>query len=218
MLPARLETPVTCLSTSGELTSLSDDGLVAIARTGRHEALDVLFQRHYLLCLNQATLIMRDRADAEDEVQKAYWKVFAHLEQLQSDSGFLPWLRRIVTNQCLMALRSRRRVHLESIDSASDAADIFPIGLRSLEDDPEQRVLHNEAAGLVRNEICRIPPLLRNILVLRHVDQLPVAEVADRLGISVPAAKSRLHRACRELRNRLLEKWHPAIAAYSISN
>jgi RNA polymerase sigma-70 factor (ECF subfamily) len=56
---------------------------------------------------------------------------------------------------------------------------------------------------ILKQEIRRIPPLLRNVFVLRDVDQLPMPEVADRLGISVAAAKSRLLRARSELRQRL---------------
>ncbi len=58
-------------------------------------------------------------------------------------------------------------------------------------------------AKILRREIRRIPPLLRNAFVLRDVQQKPMPEVADRLGITVQAAKSRLSRAREELRRRL---------------
>ena len=68
---------------------------------------------------------------------------------------------------------------------------------------PEEAFSRFEVKELVTREISRIPPLLRHALVLRELNQLPMPEVAERLGISASAAKSRLLRGRIELRNRL---------------
>ena len=66
-----------------------------------------------------------------------------------------------------------------------------------------------QVVNLIRREISLIPPLLRNVMVLRDVEQLPMPDVATRLGLSVPAAKSRLMRARAELRLRVAKHCGP---------
>jgi len=68
---------------------------------------------------------------------------------------------------------------------------------------PEDELGDQEVGELLEREISRIPPLLREVMLLRDVQHLPMRDVAERLGLSVPAAKSRLMRARAELRSRL---------------
>jgi RNA polymerase sigma-70 factor (ECF subfamily) len=68
---------------------------------------------------------------------------------------------------------------------------------------PEDELGAKEVVTLMRREISRIPPLLRNVMLLRDLDQLPMPDVAVQLGLSLPAAKSRLMRARTELRSRV---------------
>ena len=62
--------------------------------------------------------ILRDRQDAEDEVQNAFWKAFDHINQFQQDAKFSTWLTRIVVNQCLMRLRQTRRAKFLYLDDS----------------------------------------------------------------------------------------------------
>ncbi|MBC8167069.1 MAG: sigma-70 family RNA polymerase sigma factor [Bryobacteraceae bacterium] len=180
----------------------SDEALVTLAQRGDNQAFAALLQRHYSSCEKLAYSILRDRSDAEDEVQNASWKAFEHIGQFQQDSKFSTWLTRIVVNQCLMKLRQTRRsrlVYLE--DSATEDQRAFD--LPSTTASPEQTMARTEVAAVLENEIKRIPPLLRNVFLLRDVQQMPMPDVASKLGISVAAAKSRLLRARIELRQRL---------------
>ncbi len=76
--------------------------------------------------------------------------------------------------------------------------------------DPEREVGKRQVREVLEREIRRIPALLRNVVLLRDVAELPIAEVADRLGITVSAAKSRLLRARLELRQRVLRHCGPS--------
>ena len=185
-----------------ELSSLPDEELVTLAQAGSNDAFATLIDRHYRACEKLACSILRDRQDAEDEVQNACWKAYENIGKFQQDSKFSTWLTRIVVNQCLMRLRQMRRsrlVYLE--DTVSE--DARPVDVVEPSASPEQVLAKTEVAGVLRNEIRRIPPLLRNVFVLRDVQQRPMQEVAEELGISVAAAKSRLLRARQELRMRL---------------
>jgi len=147
--------------------------------------------------------ILRDKQDAEDEVQNAFWKAFEHINQFQQDAKFTTWLTRIVVNQCLMRLRQTRRAKFFYMDDAMVGEEVMSFDLPDRGQTPEQQLGQLEVSEVLKHEIRRIPPLLRTVFMLRDVQQLPMSDVAASLGISVAAAKSRLLRARFELRARM---------------
>src|SRR5712671_4470221 len=94
----------------------SDKSLVELARQGDDDAFGELTRRHQQRCIDLATFLLRNRGDAEDEAQNAFSKAYAHLNQYQGDAEFSTWLSRIVTNQCLMSLRVKRRTKFIYLD------------------------------------------------------------------------------------------------------
>src|SRR4051812_21482323 len=183
---------------------LSDAQLVALARTGDHDSFGELLRRHRQKCVDLATFFLRNRGDAEDEVQNAFSKAYAHLDQYHGEAEFATWLVRIVSNQCLMLLRVRRRTKFVYLDEATNLHDAPPIELPACGPDPEGELAFTQLKRVLQTEIRHIPPLLRDVMVLRDIKELPMTDVANQLGITVPAAKSRLLRARAELRSRLL--------------
>jgi RNA polymerase sigma-70 factor, ECF subfamily len=186
------------------VSDLSDQKLVEQARNGHPDAFGELLSRHRQRCVDLATFFLRNRGDAEDEVQNAFSKAYAHLDQFQGDAEFSTWLARIVSNQCLMLLRVRRRTKFVYLDDTTSAEDAPPLELPAGGSDPEGEFAFSQMKSVLRTEIRRIPPMLRNVMLLRDIQELPMPEVADQLGITVPAAKSRLLRARFELRSRLM--------------
>jgi RNA polymerase sigma-70 factor (ECF subfamily) len=180
-----------------------DDQLVRLSQQGDDQAFSELTRRHQSSCKKLALSILRDRQDAEDEVQNAMWKAFEHIDQFQQDSKFSTWLTRIVVNQCLMRLRQGRRAKFLYIDETHVGEDLATLELPDGRKTPEQTLGQAELAVVLNREIRRIPPLLRNVFLLRDIQELPMPDVAERLGISVAAAKSRLLRARLELRSRM---------------
>jgi RNA polymerase sigma-70 factor (ECF subfamily) len=187
-----------------------DIDLVNLAKNGNKQAFGELVMRHHHKWVNLAACILRDREEAEDEVQNACWKAFEHLDQFQGESDFSIWLSRIVVNQCLMFMRARRRVRFLHLDAGIPGYQNGSIDLPSWRLDPEGEVGKRQVGEVLEREIRRIPALLRNVVLLRDVDELPIAEVAVRLGITVSAAKSRLLRARFELRQRVLRHCGPS--------
>src|ERR1044072_8043076 len=86
----------------------SEETLVRAAKEGDAEAFGELVQRHRKTCLKRAMMMIRNRSDAEDEVQNAFWKAFQRLDQFRGEGSFAAWLGRIVENQCLMRIRESR--------------------------------------------------------------------------------------------------------------
>lgn len=191
-----------------DLTNYPDDQLVTRSQAGDQEAYAELVRRHQSSCFKLALSILRDKQDAEDEVQNALWKAYEHIGQFQQDSKFSTWLTRIVVNQCLMRLRQARRARFFYIDETV-GEDSMTLELPDQQPTPEETVAETELGEVLHAEVKRIPPLLRNVFLLRDMQELPMPEVAERLGISVAAAKSRLLRARLELRNRLEKRQGP---------
>src|SRR5215467_9035343 len=180
-----------------------EEVLVAAARLGDVRAFGELIERHRSVCLKRAMMMMRNRSDAEDEVQNAFWKAFQRLDQFRGEGSFAAWLGRIVENQCLMRIREARNSRFVYLDESSDSN--VRIELVGQSADPEDQVGVDEVVSLLRREVSRIPPLLQNVMLLRDLDQMPMPDVAVRLGLSIPAAKSRLMRARMELRSRIIK-------------
>jgi RNA polymerase sigma-70 factor (ECF subfamily) len=183
--------------------SLVEEELVQLCRRGDNPAFAELMRRHQPAALKLAFSILRDRHDAEDEVQNAFWKAYEHIQQFQQHAKFSTWLTRIVVNHCLMRLRQAKRAQFHYIDEPLTADETVTLELRDPGPGPERQMGRLELAEILKNEIRRIPPLLGRVFLMREVEQRSIPEVAARLGISVSAAKSRLMRARVELRNRL---------------
>jgi RNA polymerase sigma-70 factor (ECF subfamily) len=181
---------------------MADDGLVSLCQAGDQMAFDELMRRHQISAMKVAVSIVRDRQDAEDEVQNAFWKAYEHINQFQRDAKFSTWLTRIVVNQCLMRLRQVRRARFAYIDDA-EGEEVAAADLKDRGPSPENVLGVSQVAAVLELEIKRTPPLLRHVFLLRDVENKPMPEVAAKLGISVAAAKSRLLRARAELRSRM---------------
>jgi RNA polymerase sigma-70 factor (ECF subfamily) len=194
--------------TNSEATRLTDLQLVELSREGCQDAFSELIQRHRRKCVDLGCYFLRNRVDAEDSAQNAFLKAYEHLDQYQGDAEFSTWLGRIVANECLMLMRARRRTRFVYLDAAPAEPKSLPVQLPGKEPDPEGALAFRQLNEVLRFEVGRIPPLMRNVMLLRDIRGLPMSDVADELGISVSAAKSRLVRARAELRLRMVRHYH----------
>jgi RNA polymerase sigma-70 factor (ECF subfamily) len=185
------------------LGTAKDPQLVELARQGDQEAFGELIRRHRQRCVDLARFFLRNPGDAEDQAQDAFLKAYEHLEQFHGDAEFFTWLARIVTNQCLMLMRLRRRARFSCIDEIPSGPDVIPIQLAASGPDPEGEMAFRELTAALRFEVQHIPRLLRSVMLLHDIQGLPMMDVAAQLGITVAAAKSRLGRARLELRQRM---------------
>ena len=182
----------------------TDRVLVDLARRGDDDAFAELARRHYGRCIQLATSFLRNPWDAEDRVQVALLKSHMHLSQYHGEAEFSTWLSRIVSNECFMFMREKRRARFVYLDDRSrEQESELPLELPERSQDPERALASRELKEVLRTEIRHVPPLLRHAIILHDIQELPIIAVAERLQISVPAAKSRLQRARAELRLRL---------------
>jgi RNA polymerase sigma-70 factor (ECF subfamily) len=189
-------------------TTPADLELVEKSKRGDQPALAQLIQRHYTVSLRVARSILRNQQDAEDAVQTAYCQAFQHLHDFREEARFSTWITSIVVNQSLMQLRRQRRTTLLSLE---DPIGESPIRyFTSREPTPEQSTARREIGVAISRALEKLPNGLRLAYTLHAVSGLPVNEVADQLGLSVSATKSRIFRARCRLESRLTISFGPA--------
>jgi RNA polymerase sigma-70 factor (ECF subfamily) len=176
----------------------ADDALIRRARTGDAAAFEVLVDSRIDRCYRLAWSILSSEADAADATQDALVSAWRQLPRLRDPASFDGWLNRIVANAALKARRHRVRLREVSVRPA------YP-GDETPQSEP-RRDLHARTAmdEFVDNDAIgrafdRLRPKDRVILVLHHIEERPVAEIARSLGIPVGTAKWRLHAARRAL-------------------
>ena len=96
-----------------------------------------------------------------------------------------------------MFMRDSRRARFVHLDDTSRESESAPFELRECGPDAENALASGEMKQILATEVRRVPPLLRNVIMLRDIQELPMRAAADTLEISVPAAKSRLLRSSR---------------------
>ena len=162
--------------------------LVERAGRGDHDAFTALATAASTRLDAAARLILRDRELARDAVQNALVRAWRDLPGLRDPDRFDAWLHRLLVNACLDEARRRRRRPIE--------VEIQPIDEPTIRDDAGQLADRD----LVERALSRLEPEQRALVVMHYYLGYPLPEAASSLGISVPAAKSRLHRAMTGLR------------------
>jgi RNA polymerase sigma-70 factor (ECF subfamily) len=181
----------------------ADDELVRAAQDGENRAFDELVRRYqdkvYRLCYK----ILRHEDDAAEALQDAFLSAYRGLGNFKAESTFSTWLYRIATNASLMKYRKRRDGHVSLDQSQSASEDAEPLQLADWAAQPPEDLLTAETRQVMAEGIERLPEELRTVFVLRDIEELSNAEVAEILDLSVAAVKSRLHRGRIQLRERL---------------
>jgi len=186
------------------VSETDDAALVRRARQGDEEAFGELLERHQARVYNHALRLMGNPQDAEEVLQDTFVQVFRNLEKFEGRSRFSTWLYRIATNEALMRLRKARRkreVFLE--DTTEGERERCREGMRVLARSPLDDVLDEEIRNQLARLLAELPEEYRAVFAMRDIDGFSNAEVAEVLGITVAAVKSRLHRSRLYLRDRL---------------
>lgn len=175
---------------------MDEDHLIARAQQGEQEAVDELIRRHYHASLRIACAILRNQHDAEDVVQSAYCKAIEHLRDFRRESRFGSWMTRIVINNSIGLIRSRRSRQTRLEDVARGTAFTSFIVPQST---PEEIAAAGEAALLLKEAVANLPPLQRHPCQLR-LQGLTVSDISTRMHVDVSTVRVRQHRAVRALR------------------
>jgi RNA polymerase sigma-70 factor, ECF subfamily len=171
--------------------------LVSAARAGDSRAVDALVRATYADTYTLALRLTGNEEDARDVVQDAYLRAYRGLSGFRGDAQFATWLYRITANCAATTLVKRRRTRTDPLPDDAPVPDL------RFDRDPEWRAATGDERAAVSAALAALPTRLRQVIVLRDIYDLPHGAIAKELGISEAAAKVRLHRARRRLKDRL---------------
>jgi len=186
--------------------SVSDEILVKKSQKGDYPSFEELVKRYEKKIYNLAYRIMGNKEDASDVLQETFLQAFKKLAGFKGKAKFSTWLYRIAVNICLMRKRKRKKMEIISLDVPilTKKEDEMK---RELRDDwsesPLATLENKEVKKTLSEAIDLLPEEYRTVFLLRGLNGMSNEEVAEVLKISLPAVKSRLHRARLFLRDRL---------------
>ncbi len=191
----------------------SDIRLVERFNSGEQGAFEDIVRKYSSKAFQVAFGLLECRADAEEVVQDAFLKVYRHLDKFRGDAAFSTWLYRIVVNLSRNKYHWHRRrgaeVNLsisggQESDKAKDIRhDIDISDERYL---PDRALQSKEAEDKLVRAVRALPTKLREVLMMRHIDELQYSEIAETLGCELGTVKSRLARAREALKNAMKEE------------
>lgn len=177
----------------------SDADLVEAARAGDRSAMALLMERHRPLVVALCRRVLGSVELAEDAVQEACLAAFLNLDRLRQPASFGPWLGGIGLNACRRLLRQPFEEPFSEVTLSGGRS----VPEASRDPGPEEMGCAADTAARVRRAIVELPAGQRSAVVGFYLSGLTHHETADALGISVPAVKTRLHKARASLRRRL---------------
>lgn len=176
-------------------------------RLSADAAFERLVDAHYRRIFTLAHRMVGNEADAADLTQEAFVRVYRALPRLRAEEAAGGWVRRIATNLCLDHLRRRRtQPPPASLDARcrEDTGTLAAWDIADPSGEPERLFWNRHSAEVLRRAVSSLPDDYRVVVVLHHMEEMRVEEIACLCGVPAGTIKSRLSRARRELRRKLL--------------
>ena len=180
------------------LMALELADLVASAKAGDQKAFEELVRVTHADAYTLAFRMTGNEEDAKDVVQEAYLRAWKGLKRFRGDAKFNTWLYRITANCAVTQLSRRSRDRHDVLEE-----EVFAHESRADDGDPAARLGAGDDRQILQAALGTLSPEMRAVVVLRDIYDLPHEAIAAELGISEGAAKVRLHRARKKLRERL---------------
>jgi RNA polymerase sigma-70 factor (ECF subfamily) len=190
-----------------DLQSLTDQEVVALARTGKDAAYRELLRRYERPVFSLIYRMVRDRTLAEDLSQDTFVKVLNALDSYRPEYKFSSWVFKIANNVAIDQLR-RRELDTLSLDGAPDAVTQQEVEATALQatdrtESPLAELESRELGSIIEQAVGKLRPEYRSCILLRHVDGRSYEEIAQIMDLPLGTVKTYIHRARNELREYL---------------
>ena len=174
-----------------------DAGLIARILAGERELFHELIRPYEKSVYLAAYSILQNQQDAEDTAQEAVLKALKNLGNFRAESKFSTWLISIAINEARARLRHARVLKFESVDQTpkDDDGTFVPALLRDWREVPLVALERRELREQLQQAIASLPEIYREVLLLRDVEEMNIADTAAALGVSEGVVKTRLLRA-----------------------
>lgn len=175
---------------------LSDAELAGRAAGGDAAAFEAIMRRHNQLLFRTARSILKSDADAEDALQEAWIKAWRALDGFRADARLSTWLVRITANEALGRLR-RKHVPVVPLDAAMNKIDASKdeAFAEQPQQGPDAAAMRAQLRQLIEARVDQLPETFRAVFVLRAIEEMSVAEVAEALDIPEATVRTRYFRA-----------------------
>ncbi len=183
---------------------MEEQKIIELAQKGDRKALTELVKLYEQTVYNFSFKICRHKDRAEHTMQETFLSMVKNIHQFSGDSKLSTWLYRVVANHCLMLARSENKYGFTSLDDEDSLIDEKHVADWKVT--PEKVTENNELKQILDDAIQKLSPEYRVVFMLRDVEGLSTEETAKIVELSIPAVKSRLHRARAFLRNELNER------------
>jgi RNA polymerase sigma factor (sigma-70 family) len=193
-------TPLVEPASSRARLAVTDSDAIAAVLLGDREMFEVIVRRYNAQLYRAGMAYLRDHAQTEDAMQNAYLKAFLNLSRFRGSASFATWLTRIMINECLMMLRTRKRFVMEALDEKGEHVDQESFVTAS-----EPLLNRADVKAVLEQSMDALSPTQRAVYLLREVQHLSIAETAQSLGISRENVKVSLHRAREGLKTQLMK-------------
>lgn len=197
--------PETAPRAAAQKVSPEELALIERIRGGERELFMELVRPYQKLVYSMAVSVLKSEQDAEDVAQEALFKAFKNLAQFRGECKFSTWIIQITVNEARHRLRRANRAIEESVDAGieSDEGDYIPVDLADWREIPSEALQRKELRECLHRAIGSLKPIYRDVLILRDIQHMSVAETAEALKISEASVKTRLLRARLQVRDAL---------------
>lgn len=187
----------------------TDEALMTLLCEGTKTAMEILVQRYQTDIFRFCLHYLRDVERSREMAQETFIRVYTARERFDVARKFKPWLLCIARNLCLNEIKRKKAVPMESLDeyassARSDTGELF----ESAADSPDVLLMEKERRELLRQTLDSLPDQAREIVVLRFFERMSAREIAEVVGSTEGAIRTRLHRILRSLRDTYSEAKH----------
>ncbi len=195
------------ISVENRFNAVEVNELIARCQRGERTAFDELITRYQRYVFNLIYQHLGNSADIEDIAQEVFIRIFRFIKKYRGEASFESWVYKIVLNYCRSYARRRsmlNRIFFVPVEREEDEKSVDIIGDQPQPDaNPMMLVENRRIADDILGELRRLPPIYKDILIMREVNELSYEEIAEILGISIGTVKSRISRARSIIRDKV---------------
>lgn len=190
---------------ASQTSTAREADLISRIKAGDRSLFYELIQPYQRTVYAAAYSVLGNATDAEDAAQEASLKALTHIGQFRAEAKFSTWLVQITLNEARLRIRKDRKGLYSSLDEGSqdEDGDYFPVDYADWREIPSETLQRKELKDALQRALDRLKPIYREVLVLRDVEHLSIAETAAALDITESSVKTRLLRARLMMRDAL---------------
>lgn len=187
-------------------SSLEDDKLVASAVKGDQEAFRKLVDKYQTPLYYHVVKMVKDREQVEDLIQEAFVKAFDNLKSYNTSYAFSTWLYRITTNHTIDYLRKKKLQTMSINEPVKTRDGEMNVQLPDADAGADRSIIRKQRQKIIRDAIHDLPEKYRQVIEMRHLEELSYQEISDALDLPLGTVKAHIFRAREMLYKELKSK------------